>query len=152
MAFGPQGRYLAMGGSGRDLHVTEVRNRRIVWEKGEKDLRFPVRSVAFSADEHYLAVGSEDGTARLFEVQSGNEVRQWTHRGAVGAVAFSRDGRYLATGSDDGAAHVFDVVDGREVLRQPHKHAVASVAFSADQRLASGSTDGSVGSNQGGIS
>ena len=61
-----------------------------------------VNSVAFSPDGEYLLTGSDDGTAKLWEVGSGKEVRSFLgHSSGVYSVAFSPDGQYLLTGSND---------------------------------------------------
>jgi WD40 repeat protein len=63
--------------------------------------------VAFSPDGHTLATGSDDGSARLWNVSDPNRPtplgRPLTDRtDRVSLVAFSPDGHTLATGSDDG--------------------------------------------------
>ena len=58
-----------------------------------------INMVAFSPDGRYLATASDDQTARVWEVPSGQEVARITHDGSVEDVAFSPDGRYLATES-----------------------------------------------------
>ena len=63
--------------------------------------RGQVREVAFSADSQYLVTGSEDRTARLVKVSSGEEVARISHQGGVSQVAFSADSQYLATRSGD---------------------------------------------------
>ncbi|MEP3334028.1 hypothetical protein [Sedimentitalea sp.] len=64
-----------------------------------------VRSVAFSPDATLLATGSDDGTARLWNLSTGAEVaRLEGHGDGVRSVAFSTDGTLLATGSADGTA------------------------------------------------
>jgi uncharacterized delta-60 repeat protein len=101
-----------------------------------------VRAVAFSADGRYVATGSDDKTARVFEAASGKEVLRLTHEGQVYAVTFSADGRYLATAGEDKTARVFEAASGKEVLRLTHEGQVHAVAFSADGRyVATGSSD-----------
>ncbi|MCP4372529.1 MAG: hypothetical protein GY797_31150, partial [Deltaproteobacteria bacterium] len=61
-----------------------------------------VRSVAFSPDGKFLASGSYDNTVRLWEVSTGEQLRELTgHSDSVWSVAFSPDGKFLASGSDD---------------------------------------------------
>ncbi len=106
-----------------------------------------VNSVAISPQGDILATGSDDKTARLWDLDTGECLRIIAgHSNFVKSVAFSPDGRILATGSDDRTVKLWDV-GGGGLLRTlaGHSHAVKSVAFSPEgQFLASGSWDKTV--------
>jgi WD40 repeat protein len=75
-----------------------------------------VFSVAFSSDGKYALTGSNDWTARLWNVRTGREVRTFAgHTGGVTSIAFSPDGRYLLTGSIDRTARLWNIRSGKEV-------------------------------------
>jgi len=103
-----------------------------------------VYSVAFSPDGERLATGSWDKTAKIWNVETGQEYLTLEgHANLVSSVAFSPDGKRLATGSDDKTAKIWNVETGQEFLKlEGHANWVRSVAFSPDgERLATGSWD-----------
>jgi WD40 repeat protein len=114
---------------------------------GHSGLFAGVNSVAISPQGDILATGSDDKTARLWNLDTGESFRIIAgNSNFVKAVAFSPDGNILATGSDDRTVRLWDVA-GLQLLRTlaGHSHAVKSVAFSPDgQFLASGSWDKTV--------
>jgi WD40 repeat protein len=64
-----------------------------------------ILSAAFSPDERYLGIGSEEGVVHVFETaRPENEIARLQHDGRVTAIAFSDDGKYVATGSSDESA------------------------------------------------
>jgi RNA polymerase sigma factor (sigma-70 family) len=90
------------------LRVNDRRNGAHLWTvvlpKG------PIRSVVFSPDGRSLAVGCSDGTARVFEVFSGQErFRRNGHRGPVLCVVFSSDGQRLTSSGADGNVVVWNI-------------------------------------------
>jgi WD40 repeat protein len=81
-------------------------------------------------DGSQLATGSEDGTARLLNGVTGEQVAQFEQDGPVWQVAFSPDGALLATGSDDGAARLFEQTAGTRVARFEQGRPVYALAWS----------------------
>ena len=107
--------------------------------------------MAFSPDGRWLATGSDDKTARLWDLKADDPAKpppasSRGHEGSVTALAFSPDGRWLATGSDDKTARLWDLkADDPEttarVLNGP-RGLVLALAFSPDGRwLATASKD-----------
>jgi WD40 repeat protein len=106
-----------------------------------------VRSVAFNPDGKRLASACSDGMVRVWDAQTGQEIRALRgHTDVVCCVAFSPDGRRLASASDDKTVKVWDARTGQEILTlQGHTDGVIGVAYSPDgRRLASASDDRTV--------
>jgi hypothetical protein len=111
-----------------------------------------VVAVALSADGRLALSGSWDRSARLWDVDSGEEVRRLTDDWRVVSVAFSADGRYAAFGLGGGESRMRlldPVLDPgkRGIIRllKGHVGYVFSLAFTPDsQYLLSGGGDGGV--------
>jgi len=102
----------------------------------------PVYDVAFGPDGRWVVSGSGDGTVRVWEAATGEEVARMEHEGPVSAVAFGPDGRWVVSGSGDGTVRIWEAATGEEVARMEHEGPVSAVAFGRDGRwVASGSED-----------
>ena len=77
-----------------------------------------VTAVAFAPDGKRLVTGVTDGTVRVWDAASGQEIFCLRgHQGQVTAVAYAPDGQWLVTGSTDGMARIWDAASGRELRR-----------------------------------
>jgi WD40 repeat protein len=91
---------------------------------------------AFSADGKTLAVGSSDLNVRVFDVESGKEIRTVPQvSGSFQTLALSPRGRYFVTRGGAQSVQLYGVASGKE-LRQfdlPPVY-VSVVAFSPDEK------------------
>ena len=68
----------------------------------QKGHELAVTAVAVSPDSNYVATASRDKSAKVWNLNSGREVRSFLgHQASVIALDFSNDGKYLITGSND---------------------------------------------------
>ncbi|BBD59134.1 WD-repeat protein [Nostoc sp. HK-01] len=103
-----------------------------------------VTSVSFSPDGKTLASGSYDKTIKLWNLETGKEIRTLKgHDNTVRSVNFSPDGKTLASGSSDKTIKLWNLETGKEIRTfKGHDNYVMSVSFSPDGKtLASGSLD-----------
>ena len=106
-----------------------------------------VLSVAKSYDGKYVATGSMDQTAKLWNVALQKELITFSgHSGQVGAVCFTPDNKFIITGSGDKTIKVWNIAERRlQSTFLGHTNEVLSLDASADGRhIVSGSWDGTV--------
>lgn len=89
---------------------------------------------SFSPNGKKIVTAGDDGTARLWDVDSGQELRRFAVPGvAMWAAEFSPDGSLILTEGNDQEARLWDVATGQEVRRfTGHTDGVRGVAFSPD--------------------
>lgn len=76
----------------------------------------PVTSVAtYGARQELLLSGAKDNTARLWNVEGGNQVRSLNHGGPVTAVAVNADGSKVVSVSDNKTGKLWNAADGKEL-------------------------------------
>jgi len=103
-----------------------------------------VSSVAVSPDGKRVVSGSWDKLLKIWDVETGAEVRTLTgHLGWVTSVTFSPDGKRIVSGSWDKTVKIWDAETGAEVCTlSGFSTKVTSVAFSPDgTRIVCGSVE-----------
>ncbi|MEH2387943.1 MAG: serine/threonine-protein kinase [Nostoc sp.] len=174
IAISSDGQFIASGSNDKTIKLWQVGTGKLVrqlgrWSSGHSNM---VHSVAFSpispnlyyqeksgksagiADRNWgiLASGSWDNTIKLWDVNTGKEIRTLIgHANWVNSVAFSPDGKFLASGSADCTIKMWQVHTGIEIQTiTGHSDSVSSVAYSPRmpttnskdrQLVASGSND-----------
>lgn len=101
-----------------------------------------VSAVAVVDDRRAIS-GSNDGTLRVWDLETGETLRILGHVGWVYAVAVV-DGRRAISGSDDGGLQVCDLETGETLHLEGHWDRVNAVAVVDTRQVVSGSDDGSL--------
>jgi WD40 repeat protein len=121
--------------TGAQLRKVVVRTKKdYAW--GDTDLK----SVQFAPDGKTLALTTNAGVVRIYDVVTGRPVRELAHEGSfVRSVAYSLDGKYLASsGWHEQAVRVWEAATGRlvyKIVPQDRDGEVHAVAFSPDGKL-----------------
>ena len=91
-------------------------NKRLNWSRTLQGHSSEILAVAFSPEGRTVLTGSEDKTAKLWNIKTGEELQTFkSHTSVVNAVAFSPDGQTVLTGSGDGTAKLWDIGTGNEL-------------------------------------
>ena len=106
LAFSPDGSLLAAGG--RNIYLMEYPSMKLVRKLEGHTGTIP--SMRFSPDGKLLISGSEDGTARIWEISTGQILRVLTNRNAlVNTVAFAPNSQSVYVGGADNTVWRMDV-------------------------------------------
>lgn len=135
-AFSADGRLAVTGGLGgvRLWDAVTWKELRAIGKPGT-DLAGPCSSALFSPDSRSILVGTQAGTVKLFDCDTGAERRTFAgaHTRIVGCLAFSRDGRLAVSGSDDHTIRMWNVESGAELrMLAGHDSTVRTIVFSPD--------------------
>jgi WD40 repeat protein len=147
LAYSPDGKRLASG-TGRQIKMRRRDEVVRIWDAftGKEQLRLEghtdsILSVAFSPDGKLLASGSDDGTARLWNAETGKPLFTLKGDNTIDRVAFSPDGKRLAAAGGrilerPNNAKIWEVETGKELLLlKGHRTSVSGLAFSPDGKL-----------------
>jgi len=101
---------------------------------------------SFSRDGKTLATTGSDETVRIWDVEKGKEIAQYSLSGEmVRPVVLSPDGSVLAAGFRDGTIRLRDVATGRVIRRLQGQSLTHFIAFSPDGRMMTSlGTDGNL--------
>lgn len=126
--------------AGKEAQLWDTSSGRRIDLTGHADF---VNAAAFSPDGSLVVTASNDGTARVWDVTTGRELRVLRgHTGPVNGAVFQRDGKRVLTASEDTTARGWDT-DFGATLR--HDGWVLGVAFDdAGTRLATTDDEGAI--------
>ena len=142
LALSPDGRALAVHMADESVSVRSALSGRVlITLKGHAG---PITTLRFSPDSRSVMTGSNDGTAKVWDLHTGKTLRTFNHSGEVHDVAYSRDGKTIATGGSDDTVKLWQVGEGHLLATlKGHRDQIHALTFSQDgRRIASGGADG----------
>jgi WD40 repeat protein len=163
LVFGDEGRILAIAGADGDVIVADFEHILADQPQGESDKlrgRLPaeaiemtmtghtdvIKQLDLSPDDTRVLTTSWDGTARLWDLATGEELFAMAgHQGRVWDAAFAPDGGWIVTAGADGALIVWEAESGEQAfVLDSQAGEILSLAFSPDGKyLAASDGDGS---------
>jgi len=113
---------------GQTLAASDVNRQIILWdvEQGTREQLLlgqnaAVWSVAFDSTGERLLSGADDGSLNLWDLNSGEVIREFTdHRGVIRSVAFTPDDRYAFYGEEE--LHLIRLLDLDALLAWVHEN------------------------------
>jgi WD40 repeat protein len=144
MTFSHTGSALAVG-SKRDVKIFETATGAATFEV-DNNYVSRILGIAFSPDDNMLACGFQDGSIRVWDVQTSNLVQSFEgHEKGVPSVAFSSCGTMVVSGSRDKTARIWNMSSDRcKCVLEGHLDWVVAVCWCGTDRVISGSEDASV--------
>jgi WD40 repeat protein len=92
-----------------------------------------IRCVGFSPSGKYLFSGAYDGTLRIWDIESGNEIRTFTeYRQDVIAASFSPDEKRIFTVANNTICYLWDVETGNLLWRTSASYYFYQIGWSPD--------------------
>jgi len=137
MAVSPDGKLLALGDHVFDVQTGSLTGTLKYPRRSISGIQTEAAQVAFAANGSMIITGEEDGTARLWDVNTQRLVS--TFENSVGAsdgvaVALSPDGSMVATASGQNEIKLWDATSSRQIRMFKYQGGVRGVVFSPDGR------------------
>lgn len=131
VAFSPDGRLAAGSWEDGQIKLIDVASGRTL--RSLEGHTLMVRRLCFDPSSTRLASASFDGSAVVWDIESGQRIHTLTHDDKVRCVSFSPDGGILATGGDDTMVRLWSTTTGEELRRMSaHTRAIHAVRSSTD--------------------
>ncbi|QTA80243.1 WD40 repeat-containing protein [Desulfonema limicola] len=135
LAVSPDGLYLAVADTSRDIHIRDTESGHLVYTlKGHENW---IRGLDFSYDNSMLASCGEDKTLRVWDMQTGLCLKVFKgHKDRVEDIAFDNTGQLLASAGYDRQVCIWDVKKGTcAAVLKGHKGPVYSCVFGPGKNM-----------------
>ena len=101
--------------AGRDRFDTRIKSSPIIWQSG--CVGAVPEGILFSPGGDRIATAGEDGTARVWDAATGQQILVLEgHASDVKSAGFSPDGGQIVTAGADATARVWDAASGEQIL------------------------------------
>lgn len=126
--------------SADDRHLASaIDNDALVWDYRAGNIvltlsghNSPIMNVKYDPAGKRLVTASMDGTAKLWDANSGTLLATFHHTHVVNGVGFSPDGTRIATGSWDRSVKIWNADSGKELYSFSQAHRINALMFSND--------------------
>lgn len=157
--FSPDGRFVVAGDTDGTVRVWDISagtSRELRGHRGPVNIANAVFAVgrrlvsaAFTPDGSLVVTGSADGTARVWDIKTGQNKRLFAHKGdvkpgdniTVSSATFSPDGKLVVTASSDHMARIWELGSKRYLGLTGHSGSVNSAVFSPTGEFVATSSD-----------
>jgi len=130
LAFTPDGKIVASGGTDRKIKIWDVRSGTQLRDLAP--LEGPVYSLSFSPDGNVLASGVHHHKIILWSTATWTPVCVLKHEFSVNGLSYTPDGKAIASGTSGGTVRLW-TADGKRLLWRAEGHgSVTSVRVSPD--------------------
>jgi WD40 repeat protein/tetratricopeptide (TPR) repeat protein len=140
-------RLLTVSSIGRvELLNTKDNTSRILEDSWDGPFPLNRFRASFSHDYNQVLTASQTGTARIWNLQSGEVEILEGHQGIITSAQFNFDGTQVLTASEDGTARVWDVQSGEGKILEVHQKPITNAQFNFDstQVLTASYSDGMI--------
>jgi len=127
--FSPDSGRIAFGSPG-SVEIWDIAEKRRLFQVSHGGPRPSARRLAFSPDGRLLVTAGWDGTTRIWDVVSGQELQRLEHNDEVEQIAFADHGAILVSKEDNGVARAWDATTGKELFNLSHGSADQKMIYS----------------------
>jgi WD40 repeat protein len=119
-------------------------DRHLPWASSLQGHFDEVNSLAFSPGGKFFATGSSDGTAKIWDLQTGKTILTLRgHSNKINTVAFLPSGKYLVVIHDEIKIKIWNLKTGKEVKLDYQLNGISTLAFSpSSKHIATVDTNG----------
>jgi WD40 repeat protein len=139
IAFSPNGKYIASGGTSKEIKIWNVESGVLIELPGHENT---IRAIAWNSDSTKIATGSRDNTIKIWDLDSKAPLKIFNHGSWIRALLW--EDNIIVSAGDDNKIKIWDVKTetGNPQVLGEHEDIIRTIAFNPDRRkIVSGSDD-----------